>query len=109
MIFARKSGLLYPFPIVYPDYEVTLCAFLALGLLLGGLVHLPAMFLPALSSVLSAARTVVFWGTIVVSIAFFLKKYAHDYDKKSLAYALILVPLILLSISFVLSLVEVIR
>ena len=109
VIFARRSGLLYPFPIVYPDYEVTLCAFFALGLLLGGSVHLPSLFLPSLSSVLSAARTVVFWGCIVAAVAFLHKKYAHDYDKKSLAFSLVMLPLVLLSVSLVIALVEVIR
>ena len=108
-IFVRKSGLLYPFPIPFAEYEVTACAFLFFGLLACGAVHLPAIFLPSLSRILGAVRSLLLYGTIVLIIAYFLKKYAHDYDKKSLAYALILVPLILLSISFVLSLVEVIR
>lgn len=108
-IFVRKSGLLYPFPIPFAEFEVTAFAFLFFGLLACGLVYLPALFLPSLSRILGAVRSLLLYGTIVLSIAYFLKRYAHDYDKKSLAYALILIPLILLSMSFVLSLVEVIR
>ena len=109
MIFARKSGLLYPFPISFPDYEATVCAFLIPGMLLGGLAHLPALFLPSLSAVLGAVRFIFFWGSVVCAVAFFLKKYAHDYDKKSLAFSLTMLPLVLTSISFVITLVEVIR
>ena len=108
-IFVRKSGLLYPFPILFAEFEVTTCAFLFFGMLACGLVYLPVLFLPSLSRILGAVRSLLLYGTIVLLIAYFLKKYAHDYDKKSLAYALILGPLILLSVAFVLSLVEVIR
>ena len=108
-IFVRKSGLLYPFPIPFTEFELTACAFLLPALLLGGLAHLPVLFLPSLSRILGAVRSLILYGGIVAIIAFFLKRYAHDYDKNSLANALIMVPLILLSLSFVLTLVEVIR
>ena len=107
--FSRKSGLLYPFPIPFTDYEVTACAFLLPGLLLCGLVHLPVLFFPSLASVLGAVRSLILWGTVVLIIFFFQKKYAHDYDTNSLAYSLTLLPMILLTLSFVLTLVEVIR
>lgn len=107
--FSRKSGLLYPFPIPFSEYEATAGVFLLFGLLLCGLTHLPVLFLPSLASVLGAVRSLILWGTIVFIIAFFLKRYAHDYDKNSLAYSLTLLPLIFLSASFVLTLVEVIR
>ncbi len=108
-IFVRKSGLLYPFPIPFTEFELTACAFLLPALLLGGLAHLPVLFLPSLSRILGAVRSLILYGSVVAAIAYVLKKYAHDYDKNSLANALILLPTILLSVSFVLTLVEVIR
>ena len=108
-IFLRKSGLLYPFPIAFGDYEIIACAFLIPGILICGLIHLPVLFLPSLSRVLGAVRTLTLWGTMTLLIAFFLKHFSHDYDKKSLAYSLTLIPVIILSVSFALTLVEVIR
>ena len=108
-IFLKKSGLLYPFPIAFADFEIIACAFLIPGILICGLVHLPVLFLPSLSRILGAVRTLVLWATITVLFAFYLKHFSHDYDKKSLAYSLILIPVIILSVSMALMLVEVIR
>ena len=108
-IFLKKSGLLYPFPILFYDYEAVVYSFLIPGMILCGLIYLPVLFLPALTRVLSAVRTLLFWGTMVLVVWYFVKKFSHDYDKKSLAYSLVLIPLILLGLSLVLTLVEVIR
>ena len=108
-IFIRKSGLLYPFPIPFSEFETFSCAFIVLGGLLCGLAHLPVLFLPSLSRVLGAVRLFLLFSTLVGLIAFYLKKYAHDYDKKSLAYALILIPMIVLGLSLGLTIWEVVR
>lgn len=108
-IFVRKSGMLYPFPIGFHEFEATVYAFLIPGLFFCGLVYFPVIFLPSMSRILSAIRTLVLWTALALIVRFCLKRYAHDYDKKSLAYSLILIPLILLGISLALTLVEVIR
>jgi hypothetical protein len=109
ILFIKKSGRLYPFSIPFGDFEKGCYAFLICGLFLCGVVHLPAVFFPSFGRVLSAIRTFVLWGTLVLIVRHFLKNYSHDYDKKTLAYSLILLPLILLSISLALTLVEVLR
>ena len=108
-LFLRKSGMLYPFPILFHEFQAVVYAFLICGLFVCGVVHLPALFLPSLARILSAVRTLVLWGTLVLIVRYFLKHYAHDYDKKSLAYSLIILPLIFLVVSLVLTLVEVLR
>ncbi len=108
-IFARKSGMLYPFPIGFHEFEATVYAFLIPGLLVCGLVYFPVVFLPSMTRILSAIRTLALWTALALIVRFCLKNYAHDYDKKSLAYSLILIPLILLGISLALTLVEVVR
>ena len=108
-LFAKKSGLLYPFPVPFSDFEVTACAFLIPGLFLCGLVHLPVLFFPSLARVLGALRALLLWGTITAIIGYLIRTYRHDYDKQSLAYSLVLLPMILLTLSFVLTIVEVVR
>ena len=108
-IFSRKSGLLYPFPLLYADFEVVICAFLIPGLLLCGLVRLPVLFFPTLSRILGAVRALVLWGSLILSVVYFLKKYSADYNKKSLAFTLVLIPMVLLAISLGLTLLEVIK
>ena len=108
-IFARKSGLLYPFPIFFRDYESTTLSFSLLCFLIAGAVSLPALFLPTLSDVLGALRSVVTWFFLAIGAAYFVKHNGHDYDKKSLAFSLSIVPLVLVAITLALTVVEVVR
>ena len=108
-IFLRKSGMLYPFPIPYEDFELTSLAFLLPGFLLCGVVMLPSLFFPTFARVLGAIRTVLIWGMLALIVRRFLKGFAHDYDKNTLAYSLTLIPMIIIGVSLALTLVEVLR
>lgn len=108
-IFTRKSGMLYPFPIGYRDFEATALAFSFPCFLIAGLVSLPALFLPTLSSVAEAVRGLVIWTALALNVLYFMKNNAHDYDKKSLAVSLSLLPMVLLGVSLGVNLVGVIR
>ena len=98
-LFMRKSGLLYPYPILFYDFEVVIYAFYIPGLLICGALHLPALFLPSFSRVMSAVRHFALWVTLVLALRYLIKHFSHEYDKKTLAYSLLLVPMILLGVS----------
>ena len=108
-IFTRKSGMLYPFPIGLSDFETTSLAFLFSGFLLCGVLLFPVLFFPTLYRVLGAVRTVLIWGILALIVVYFVKNYSHDYDRKSLAFSLSVVPTVLLSLSLVLLILEVVR
>ena len=108
-IFSRKSGLLYPFPIGYRDYESTSLVFLIFAFLLAGAVSLPSLFLPTLQNVLGVVRTLVIWTFLALTVRFFLKHNSHYYDRKTLAFSLSILPLIFLGINLLLGIVEVVR
>ena len=108
-IFLRKSGLLYPYPILFYDFEAVIYAFYIPGLLLCGAVHLPALFLPSFARVLSAVRHFMLWVTLVLTFRYLIKNYSHEYDKKTLAYSLFLVPMIMLGVSLGLIVVGLLR
>ena len=79
------------------------------GLLLCGAAHLPALFLPSFARVLSAVRHFMLWVTLVLTFRYFIKNYSHEYDKKTLAYSLFLVPMIMLGVSLGLIVVGLLR
>ncbi len=108
-IFTRKSGMLYPFPITYGDYTRTTLVFACLCLTVCGVLGIPDLFFPTLTRVSSAIRSVVTWLTLALIVRYFLKHNAHDYDKKALAFALGVIPLVLVCVTVVLTIVEVIR
>ena len=108
-IFLRKSGMLYPFPIPYDAFESTIYAFCLPCFLLCGVIMIPGLFFPNFSPILSAIRSLVFWVFLALMVRRFLKDFSHDYDKKTLAFSLILIPAIIIGFSFGLTLVEVIR
>ena len=108
-IFTRKSGMLYPFPIGYRDFEATVLAFSFPCFLIAGLVSLPAFFLPTFSSIAEALRSLVIWISLALNVGYFLKNNAHDYDKKSLSISLSVVPLVLLGLSLLTNVLGVIR
>ena len=108
-IFTRNSGMLYPFPIGFREYESTALAFAFPCFFVAGLFVLPALFLPTLSNVLGALRTVVNWTFLALGAAYIVKRFGHDYDRKSLAISLSVIPLALLVFSLVLTIAEVVR
>lgn len=108
-IFTRKSGMLYPFPIGFRDFESTVLAFSFPCFLLSGLVMLPTVFLPTFADVAGAIRTLTIWVFLAWNVAYFLKNHAHDYDKKSLAFSLSILPVVILGLSLVTNLLGVIR
>ena len=108
-IFTKKSGMLYPFPILYRDFEATALAFAFPCFLIAGLVVLPALFLPTLSTVADALRSLVLWTSQALTVLYFMKNNAHDYDKKSLAVSLSVLPLVILGFSLVVNVLEVVR
>ena len=108
-IFLRRCGLLFPFPIGFTDFECTAFAYLIPYFLLGGLLSIPVLFFPGLSFLFGAIRTVLFWGDIALIIKHFLKYYSSDYDKRTLAFSLIIIPICLAAFSAGAALFEVIR
>ena len=108
-IFLRRCGLLFPFPIGVTDFEVTVFAYLIPYFLLCGLLSIPVFFFPGLSFVFGAIRTVLFWGDLALIIKHFLKYYSSDYDKRTLAFSLIIIPICLVAVSAGLAFMEVIR
>lgn len=108
-IFTKKSGMLYPFPIGFTDFEGTSLAFLFPVFFLCGVLLLPVIFFPTLSRVFGAIRTVAVWGSLALIVRHFVKNYSHDYDRKSLAFSLSVVPIVLLFLSLALLIVEVVR
>jgi len=108
-IFTRKSGMLYPFPIGYRDYVGTVLAFSLPCFLLCALIEIPTLFVPTLSNVLGAVRSIVMWGFLALNAFYFVKKSGHDYDRKSLAISLSVVPLVIMGLSLIVNVVEVVR
>ena len=108
-VFTRNNGMFSPFPIGFRDYESTALAFALPCFLIGGLVVLPALFLPTLSRVLDPIRTVTNWVFLALGASFFVKHNGHDYDRKSLAISLAVIPLVLLGLSLILLISEVAR
>lgn len=106
-IFTRKSGMLYPFPISYRDFESTVLAFTLPCFLLSGIVVFPAFFLPTVALVLDAIVPLIRYAFLAVTFSYFLKYYAHDYDKRSLAFSLSIVPLIIIGFTLILAIVGV--
>lgn len=108
-IFTRSNGMFSPFPIGYRDFESTALAFALPCFLIGGLLVLPALFLPTLSRVLDPLRTLTNWAFLAVGAAHVVKHYGHDYDRKSLAISLSVIPLVLVGLSLFLLILEVVR
>ena len=108
-LFVRKSGLLYPYPIHFHEFEAVVYAFYIPGLLICGVLHLPALFLPSFSRVLSAVRHFALWIVLVLCFRYLIKHFSHEYDKKTLAYSLLLVPMIMLGVSLALVVVGLLR
>ena len=108
-IFLRNNGMYSPFPIVFGEYESTALAFALPCFLLGGLLVLPALFLPTLSRVLDPLRTLTHWSFLAFGAAYAVKRFGHVYDRKSLAISLSVIPLVLVGISLLLLILEVAR
>ena len=108
-IFTRKSGMLYPFPLLYGDYTKTVLAFSIVCLTICGITGIPVLFLPTLTRVASAVRSVITWLFLALGVRYFLKRYAHDYDEAALSFALGVIPLVLVALTVVLTIVEVVR
>jgi len=108
-IFTRSNKMFSPFPIGYHDFESTALAFALPCFLLGGVLVLPAFFLPTLSRVLDPIRTVANWIFLALGASYFVKNNGHDYDRKSLAISLAVIPLFLLGFSLILLIAEVAR
>ena len=108
-IFTRSNGMFSPFPIGFTDYESTALAFALPCFLLGGVLVLPALFLPTLSEVLDPLRTLTNWSFLALGAAYGVKRYGHDYDRKSLAISLSVIPLVLVGLSLFLLISEVVR
>ena len=106
-LFSRFSGLLYPFPIRFGEFSRTLLSFSFLCFFVCGLVSLPVLFLPTLSLVLGAVRTLTTWIFLFLGARYFVKTYSHDYDRKALVTALSVIPLVLVGLSLILAIVEV--
>ena len=108
-IFTRNNGMFSPFPIGYRDYESTALAFALPCFLIEGVLVLPALFLPTLSRVLDPLRTLTNWVFLALGAAYFVKHNGHDYDRKSLAISLSVIPLVLIGLSLFLLVLEVVR
>ena len=108
-IFTRKSGMLYPFPIGYKDYVSTVLAFSLPCFLIEGLVELPALFIPTLGTVLGAVSSLVTWVFLALNAWYFVKKNGHDYDRRSLAFSLSIIPLVIVAFSLIMNIVGVLR
>ena len=108
-IFTRKNAMFSPFPIGFRDYESTSLAFSLPCFLLGGLLVLPALFYPTITRVMDPLRTVTNWAFLALGAAYFVKNNGHDYDRKSLAFSLSVIPLVLIGLSLVLLILEVVR
>ena len=108
-IFTRKSGMLYPFPIAYGDYGKTVLAFAIPCFLVCGITGIPVLFFPTLSLIESAVRNVVLWATFALAAFYFVRRNAHDYDRRTLAFSLSVIPIVLIALSLILTIVEVAR
>lgn len=108
-LFVKKSGLLYPYPILFHEFSAVVYAFYIPGLLVCGVLHLPAFFLPSFARVLSAVRHFALWVVLVLCFRYLIKHFSHEYNKKTLAYSLLLVPMIMLGVSLVLVAVGLLR
>ena len=108
-IFTRKSGMLYPFPIGYRDYVSTVLAFSLPCFLIGGIVELPTLFIPTLGTVLGAVSSLVTWTFIALNAWYFVKKNGHDYDRRTLAISLSVIPLVIIGFSLIVNIVGVVR
>ncbi|MBP5404886.1 MAG: hypothetical protein J6Y74_02950 [Clostridia bacterium] len=107
VIFTRRSGMLYPFPLRYGEYSGIVLSFSFLCLMLCGLIGLPELFIPALSSVLGVIKTLVVWVFYFIGSKYFVDRFAHDYDRKALATALSVVPFALMGVTILLAVLEV--
>lgn len=107
-IFTRHSGLLYPFPIGYRDYEATALAFATLCFLVSGAVSLPSFFLPTFSDISDAIVLLVRYAFLALHVSYFMKHYAHDYDKRALAFSLSIIPIVTMSFRLLMTLLGVI-
>lgn len=108
-IFTRNNAMFSPFPIGFRDYESTALAFTFPCFLIGGLLVLPAVFLPTLSRVLDPLRSMTNWLFLALGASYFVKNNGHDYDRESLAISLSVIPLVLLGLSLILLIAEVAR
>ncbi|HCU56345.1 MAG TPA: hypothetical protein DIC18_03305 [Clostridiales bacterium] len=106
-IFVRNSGLLYPFPIGYRDYESIALAFSFLCFLLSGLLALPSLFLPSFGDITDAIILLVRYSFLAVHVSYLLKNYAHDYDKKAFSFSLSIVPIVIMSFRLIMTVVGV--
>ena len=106
-IFTRRSGMLYPFPLRYGEYSGIVLSFAFLCLMLCGLIGLPELFIPSLSSLLGAIKTLVVWVFYFIGSKYFVDRFAHDYDRKALAISLSVIPFVLMGITIVLAVMEV--
>ena len=106
-VFIRKSGMLYPFPIRYDEFTRTVLSFSFLCFILCAIVELPVLFLPTLSRVLGAVRSLVMWTFLFLGAHHLVRAYGHDYDRKSLATALSVIPFVLVSVTLALTIWEV--
>ena len=106
-VFIRRSGMLYPFPIRYDEFTRTALSFSVVCLMLCALVELPVLFLPTLSRVLGAVRSLVMWTFLFLGARHFVRTYGHDYDRKALAIALSVIPFVLVGVTLGLTIWEV--
>ena len=106
-VFTRKSGMLYPFPIHYGDFIKTVLSFSFICLMICGLVSLPILFIPTLSTVLGAVRSLVMWVFLFIGARYMVREFSHDYDKRTLAVSLSVLPFILIGLTLALTVLEV--
>ena len=106
-VFTKESGRLFPFPIHYGEFTSICLLFAIPCLLLCGATEIPVLFFPTFMRVASAIRSVVIWVFLALGALYFMRRYAHDYDKKSLAVSLSVVPLFIVGITLALTIVEI--
>ena len=106
-VFTRRSGMLYPFPIRFGEFGRVVLSFAFICFFCCGLVSLPLLFFPTLSSVLGAVRTLTMWVFLFLGARYFVKHYSHDYDKKALATSLSVIPLVLVGLNLAFAIWEV--
>ena len=102
-IFTRKSGMLYPFPIRFGEFTGVVLSFAFICFLIGGIICLPLLFFPTLSTVLGAVRTLTIWVFLFIGTRYFIVHYTHDYDRKALAVALSVIPFVLVGLTLLLT------
>ena len=107
-IFARRTGMVFPFPLSHREFESTVLAFALPCFLISGIVMLPAFFLPTFYVVTSTLVPLIRYAFLAAAFSYMLKNFSHEYDKKVLAFSLSIVPLAIIAFTLVTALLGVI-